>query len=134
MEKDAKTHFKNQLETEKAKIEADLTRLGQINPDDPEDWESVKKDLNVLESDANEVADEFEEFVENKAVLNELEDRLAEVDHALKKINGEADTEYGICEVSGQEISKERLEANPAARAHVEHTDQLEPLYPDTDT
>ena len=134
MEKDTKTHFKNRLEAEKAEIEADLSRLGQINPDDPEDWESVKQDLNVLESDANEVADEFEEFVEDRAVLNELEDRLAEIDHALKKIKGKADTAYGICEVSGKQIPKDRLEANPAARAHVEHTDQLEPLYPDTDT
>ena len=127
-------HFKQQLQEEKQELQKDLARLGRINPNNPKDWEAVKKDLNVLESDSNVLSDEIEQYEEDAAILSDLEARLAEVDHALNKINGEADTEYGICEVSGQGISKERLEANPAARAHVEHTDQLEPLYPDTDT
>jgi len=126
-------HFKQKLEQEKAELEEDLSQLGRINPDNPKDWEAVKKDLNVMKSDHNELSDEFEQYEEDSAILNDLETRLMEVKHALNKINGEADTEYGICEVSGKEISKERLEANSAARAHVEHVDQLEPLYPDTD-
>lgn len=126
--------FKTKLEAEKQELEADLAHLGRINPDNPKDWEAVKEDLNVLESDYNELADEFEEFEEDTAVLKELETRLMEVRHALRKINNIGTAgEYGICEVSGKEISKERLEVNPAARAHVEHTDQLEPLHGDTD-
>jgi RNA polymerase-binding transcription factor DksA len=127
-------HFKQQLQEEKQELKEDLSHLGRVNPDNPKDWEAVKKDLNVLESDSNVLSDEIEQYEEDSAILGDLEARLAEVNHALNKINGEADTAYGICEVSGKQIPKKRLEANPAARAHVEHTDQLKPLYPDTDT
>lgn len=126
-------HFKQKLEQEKKELEEDLSHLGRINPNNPKDWESVKEDLNVMQSDSNELADTFEEFEEDTAVLEELEARLLEVNHALNKIAGEADTEYGICEVSGKQIPKERLEVNPAARAHVDHVDELTELYTDTD-
>jgi RNA polymerase-binding transcription factor DksA len=127
-------HFKQKLEQEKQELKEDLERIGRINPDNPKDWGAVKEDLNVLQSDSNELADTFEEFEEDTAVLKELETRLMEVNHALNKIAGEADTEYGVCEVSEKEIPEERLEVNPAARAHVDHVDQLDELYPDTDT
>lgn len=127
-------NFKEKLAAEKQELEEDLAHLGRTNPDNPKDWEAVKEDLNVLESDYNELADEFEEFEEDTAVLKELETRLMEVRHALRKINDVGSAgEYGVCEVSGKPISKERLEVNPAARAHVEHTDQLDPLHGDTD-
>ncbi|MEX2368909.1 MAG: TraR/DksA C4-type zinc finger protein [Candidatus Paceibacterota bacterium] len=123
-------HFKKLLEAEQSELEEDLEQLGRINPNDDEDWEVVKEDLNVLTSDFNELADEFEEFESDAAILNELEIRLNEVNHALKKI--EKGT-YGICEISGKEISKERLEVNPAARAHAKHADELGAINPHTD-
>jgi len=127
-------YFKQKLKEEKQQLEEDLSRLGRINPDNPKDWEAVKQDLNVMKSDYNELSDTFEQYEENSAILNGLETRLLEVKHAINKINGEADTAYGICEVSNEQISKDRLEANPAARAHVDHVDQLDPLFADTDT
>jgi len=123
-------HFKELLEAEQKELEEDLAQLGRINPDDDEDWEVVKEDLNVLTSDFNELADEFEEFESDAAILNELEIRLNEVKHALAKIEKES---YGICEVSGKEIPKERLEVNPAARAHTEHADELGDINPHTE-
>jgi RNA polymerase-binding transcription factor DksA len=42
---------------------------------------------------------------------------VVEIDHALAKID---DGTYGICEVSGQPIPKERLKAIPWARERVE--------------
>lgn len=120
--------FKEQLEEEQEELEQDLSMIGRINPDNPEDWEAVKADLNVMETDLNEVADTFEEFEENAAILNELEIRLREVKHALEKIE---EGNYGICEVSGDEIPLERLEVNPAARTTVEHADEVEPLHSD---
>jgi RNA polymerase-binding transcription factor DksA len=42
---------------------------------------------------------------------------VSEIDHALAKID---DGTYGICEVSGQSIPKERLKAIPWARERVE--------------
>lgn len=123
-------HLKGLLEAEKVELEEDLAQLGRLNPDDPDDWEVVKEDLNVVGSDFNELADEFEEFESDAAILNELEIRLNEVKHALKKIE---EGTYGVCEVSGKEISKERLEVNPAARAHVEHADELEAIRHDVE-
>lgn len=128
-------YLKKKLLEEKSELEADLATLGRINPDNKKDWEAVQEDLNVMESDHNELADVFEEFEEDTAVLKELEDRLLEVNHALNKIaSTESAGEYGICEVSGKPIPEERLEVNPAARAHVNHVDELEPLRADTDT
>jgi RNA polymerase-binding transcription factor DksA len=43
---------------------------------------------------------------------------VEEIDHALSKF---ADGTYGVCEVSGQPIPKERLEAIPWARERVEY-------------
>lgn len=42
---------------------------------------------------------------------------ITEIDHALAKID---DGTYGICEISGQSIPKERLKAIPWARERVE--------------
>jgi RNA polymerase-binding transcription factor DksA len=126
--------YKKLLETEQAELEEDLATLGQINPQDEDDWEAVRQDLNFMNADSNELADEFEDFEEDAAILNELEVRLNQVKHALRKIAGnEQAGEYGICEVSGKAIPAERLDINPAARAHVEHVDELEPLYPNSD-
>lgn len=126
--------FKKMLEREKEELEEDLSHLGRVNPDNPQDWEAVKEKLNTFEPDSNDLADTFEEFEEDTAVLKELEARLLEVNHALNKLDPDTDAgEYGICEVSGKQISKERLEVNPAARAHVEYVDELEPLHADTD-
>jgi|GEM_PF-930080 RNA polymerase-binding transcription factor DksA len=126
--------YKTLLEKEQKELEEDLATLGRINPDNEDDWEVVKEDLNVLDSDFNELADEFEEFEEDAAILNELEIRLRQVRHALEKIDGnEQAGKYGICEVSGKQISKERLDINPAARAGADDVDKLHPLYPNQD-
>lgn len=128
------THYKKMLLEEKQELEEDLSHLGRVNPDNEDDWEAVKGDLHVVDSDFNELADEFEEFEENMQILSELEGRLNQVKHALRKIEGNEEAgEYGICEVSGKPIPEERLEINPAARAHVDHIDDLEPLYPNSD-
>jgi RNA polymerase-binding transcription factor DksA len=44
--------------------------------------------------------------------------QIDEIDHALTKL---ADGTYGLCEVSGQPIPKERLKAIPWARERVEY-------------
>ena len=56
-------------------------------------------------------------------LLSQEQDALYEIDEALKRI--ELGT-YGICEVSGKQINKERLEAIPFARLTVECQSQIE--------
>jgi RNA polymerase-binding transcription factor DksA len=111
-------YFEQKLLTEKERLIGELKTLGRINPDNPLDWEATageQEENNT--SDKNDFADSIEEFEENTAILKELETELVEVNAALKRI-GEGT--YGICEKTGKEISKERLEAYPAARTIVE--------------
>jgi DnaK suppressor protein len=71
-------------------------------------------------ADENEAADQLEDFEERQAETATLQERRTEIKDALTKID---DGKYGICEVSGEEIEEDRLEANPAARtckAHME--------------
>ncbi len=112
-------HFKKLLLKEKARLEKDLSALGRVNPDNPQDWEATPSDeIDEKSPDLNKVADAVEDFEARTATLKELESYLQEVNHALAKI--EAGT-YGICEVSGKPIEEDRLEAYPAARTNKEN-------------
>lgn len=111
-------HFKEKLEKELENVEGELKSLGRINPSNPNDWEALPPTMDIQRADPNEVADQIEEYEENTGILKELEIRLNEIKVALKKIS---DNTYGKCEVCGEEIEKERLEANPAARTCVKH-------------
>lgn len=117
--------YKEKLEEEKRHLEEDLSTVGTINPDNPEDWEAVADDLNILPSDVNELSDTIEEFEENSAIVKQLEIRLTDINVALEKIEDD-EKEYGICEIGGEEINPKRLEINPAARACMEHADEFE--------
>src|SRR3989344_5330191 len=103
-------YFKTKLEEELILVENELNSIGRKNPSNKKDWEAEPSDMNVDSADSNEVADNIEE----------LEIRYNDVKDALTKIEK---NEYGMCEVSGEEIEEERLIANPAARtckAHME--------------
>jgi RNA polymerase-binding transcription factor DksA len=50
-----------------------------------------------------------------------LEVRYNEIKSALKKIEESAPGAYGLCEVGGEQIEEDRLEANPAARTCKAH-------------
>jgi RNA polymerase-binding transcription factor DksA len=111
-------YFKDRLEKEKKILEDELATVGRINPSNPNDWEAVPGSLDIDNADENELADKIEEFEGNSAILKQLETQLNDVKSALEKIeNGK----YGICEVTGEEIERERLEANPAARTKIDH-------------
>ncbi len=112
------THFKNRLLKEQATLEEELASVGRKNPEHPTDWEATVDDSDVDSADENEVADKMEELVEHKAILTQLEKQLADVKNALKKI--ETGT-YGVCEISGEKIERERLDANPSARTSIKH-------------
>lgn len=117
MELDTK-HFKELLEKEKETLEKELETVGRKNPSNPADWEATEPDMGSTGADMNEVADSMEEFGNNKGIMDQLETRLWEVNKALKKIE---DGTYGICEVSGEQIELDRLEANPAAATNKAH-------------
>jgi DnaK suppressor protein len=117
MEKEKIEYFEKKLLDEKETLEKELSTVGRINPDNPKDWEAVPADTE-RDTDPLDKADNIEEFENNTAILKQLETQLLDVNDALKRI--EQGT-YGVCEISRDPISEERLEANPSARTTKEH-------------
>lgn len=111
--------YKELLEKELKQLETELTSIGRVNPENKEDWEGTPGDTeNIDNADENSLADKFEEYEERNAVETELEVRLNEVKHALKKI---AEGKFGICKICEKKIEEDRLKANPAAETCKEH-------------
>jgi len=57
------------------------------------------------------------------SILEQVEAELADVEHALRRLD---DGTYGTCEVCGREIPDERLEAMPATRLCLQHQVEAE--------
>ncbi len=105
-------HYKNLLEKELQRINAELGSIGIKSESTGTVWDAVQKDTQDT-ADREEVAENLETFESNKNIISILETQKNEVMHALEKI--EKGT-YGICEITGNEIEKDRLDANPSAR------------------
>lgn len=105
--------FKENLLKEQAVLEKELNSLGIRNPKNPSDWDAVIPPNGTDEADEGDVADSMERFENYNSETDQLEKQLKDVKDALEKI--ESGT-FGICEVGGEEIEQDRLEANPSAR------------------
>lgn len=83
-------------------------------------WSVKAPEMDVMSpiAEPNEAADKLEEIDEREEEVTTLSARLKDVRDALDKIDAGT---YGVCEVSGKQIEKERLEANPAARTCLEY-------------
>ena len=53
-----------------------------------------------------------------RRVAEEAEERLADIEHALSRLD---DASYGRCEMCGEPIESERLAQRPSARRCVAH-------------
>lgn len=113
--------FKIALEAELNQLNTEMKELGIKNPEVKGDWVERTNDLDTVSADLNDVADRTEEYDERRATLATLEGRYNNIRLALKKIT---DGNYGMCEVSGEPIEEDRLEANPAARTCKAHMDE----------
>lgn len=112
--------YQSRLLEEKETLEHELATVGRRNPSNPNDWEPIQQDTGP-EPDPTDQADQLEQYKENAAILTDLEARYNDVLDALKRIE---DGTYGICEVSGEEIEEDRLDANPTARTSKAHINQ----------
>jgi len=120
MTKEQVKHFKDWLESEKTSLEEKLSALGhRIN--DAGDWVATPPEQDGNEADYLDQATHVEAFEERVAALSQLERRYSDIMRALGKI--EANT-YGICEISGETIELDRLEANPSARTSKAHMNE----------
>jgi RNA polymerase-binding transcription factor DksA len=118
-------YYGEKLSHEKARLEEELGHLGIRDPKDQENWDVAVPVNDVMPSDENELADKAEESHIGSIVVDELKARYRLICHALGRIDAGT---YGTCEISGEPIEEDRLEANPAARtckAHIGSEDLL---------
>lgn len=109
------------LEREQAGLEAQLATVGRPNPNQQGDWEPTPLANREDTPTREDVASELEEMDSREDVELGLEKRLKQIQAALARIKNNT---YGVCEIGGEEIEAERLEANPAARTCKAHLEQ----------
>ncbi len=127
MDSEKLTFFKSKLEAEAMEIESELSKIAKKDPTQEENWDATPGGIDTMNplADANEAADQIEELEENKMVTDALEIRHRQIKMALAKMDAGT---YGTCEISGEPIEEERLQANPAARTCKEHMSEEEEL------
>lgn len=114
-------HYKQKLEEELKTLEGELSSLG-AKAKDSADWVERTDDMDTVSADPNDVADRTEEYDTRRAELSVLEGRWNDVKQALGKIEA---GNFGVCEIGGEKIEEDRLEANPAARTCKSHMDEV---------
>lgn len=112
-------YFKNKLEEEKKRLEAQLNEVAKRNPQVPGDWEPTPAEMDTRVSEQSELADKFEQLENRSAVEIHLEERLNEVIAALERVKNGT---YGACTECGEKIDEKRMEANPSAATCVKHS------------
>ncbi|MEK7494246.1 MAG: TraR/DksA C4-type zinc finger protein [Patescibacteria group bacterium] len=106
------SELKETLLGEKARLEGELARFAKPTGV-PGQFETQMENLG---DDSDESASEVEGYVDNLALETTLETQLKDATDALQRIE---DGTFGVDEVTGEEISLERLKAYPAARTAI---------------
>jgi RNA polymerase-binding transcription factor DksA len=112
--------LKSRLESELTKITKELTSIASLD-EKTDDWIAIPVGEDLQEADENVEADAVEEWGNRTAILADLETRYRNIKMALRKMD---DGSYGRCEISGEQIEENRLNANPAARTNIANMDR----------
>lgn len=107
-------------DTARRRLDEERTRLEQVRDDQLTNDESQGANLAELSNMDQHQADVGTETFEREkdlSILENVEAELADIEHALGRLN---DGTYGTCEVCGRQIDDDRLEAMPAARLCLE--------------
>lgn len=102
---------RQRIEAEKARVESLIEEVGGGLTD-----ESDSAAAGETDDPASHGTDTFERE-KDLSILESLEHELAELEAALERIDAGT---YGVDEVTGSPIARERLEAQPAARTNVD--------------
>jgi RNA polymerase-binding transcription factor DksA len=107
-------------DTARRRLDEERARLEQVRDDQLQNDESQGANLAELSNMDQHQADVGTETFEREkdlSILENVEAELADIEHALSRLN---DGTYGTCEVCGRPIDDDRLEAVPAARLCLE--------------
>lgn len=109
--------LKSRLIEERDLLEEELSSFSHKDPTLKGNWETDFPSYGDSRAEQDENADEVEEYTNDLPIEYSLETKLQHVNEALEKIDNGA---YGICEICEKPIEKERLEAEPSAKTHVD--------------
>ena len=110
--------LREKLLKEKERIEGELSEFAKKDPNEEGNWNAKHPDFKDDLVELDEEADEVEEYLVELPLERSLETRLLDINSALKKIKS---GEYGKCIECKEEISYERLRANPEAKTCIKH-------------
>lgn len=105
--------LKKTLLEEKAKIEAELSRTAKKNPAIKGDWTTSPRDIADPSDSLDEKAQDVTNLEERRAIEQNLELRLKEIDDTLRQL--EQGT-YGVCTNCSNPIDTKRLQAIPVVK------------------
>lgn len=106
--------MKELLLSEKAKVEEELGRFAQRNPNDANDFDAEFPEYGDEEDDN---VQEVQQYAVNKTLEVTLEKKLRDINSALKRME---EGTYGICKYTGEPINEKRLRARPTSSSSVE--------------
>jgi RNA polymerase-binding transcription factor DksA len=106
---------RNRLQSDQERVQGLIRGLREEGLDQ-EEADQVG-DLSHLPQHQGDQGSELFEREKDLAILEQLENELAEIEAALQRLDAGT---YGIDEVTGEPIAPERLEALPSARTNID--------------
>ncbi|HUP84733.1 MAG TPA: TraR/DksA C4-type zinc finger protein [Acidimicrobiales bacterium] len=103
-------HVRERLSEERDRLQGIKNELDGVRG---EDQRESLEELSSYDQHPADVATETFEREKDLSILDSVEGELADIEHALKRID---DGSYGTCEACGKPIGDDRLEAMPATR------------------
>ena len=101
---------RGRLDEERQRLEGVRSELAGVRAESQEDG---LQELSSYDQHQADVATETFEREKDLSILDQVEGELADVEHALQRLD---EGTYGTCEACGKPVADERLEAMPATR------------------
>jgi RNA polymerase-binding transcription factor DksA len=105
-------HARDRLEEERARLLQVRETFDGEHLTDESERDSINE-LSGMDQHQADVGTETFEREKDLSILENVQSELADIEHALERIN---DGSYGTCEACGRPIDEERLDAMPATR------------------
>ncbi len=108
MEKSMKDHYINRLLEEKKNLEEILIKMD--SKDKKEAMEDYYSELSFYDNHPADLGTEIFMMEQDKGLKNKIRNTILEIEQSLEKIK---DNTFGLCDICGSEIDKDRLELIP---------------------
>jgi RNA polymerase-binding transcription factor DksA len=113
---------RQRLGEERARLDGVKSTFDDEHLGDQSETDSVSE-LSSYDQHQADMGTETFEREKDLSILEQVEAELADVEHALRRLD---EGTYGTCEIDGKPIPDDRLEALPAARLCLEHQAEAE--------